>query len=365
MKICFIAPADTAHMAKWATWFAGRGHEVHVVSFTRGKIPGVTVHFVDTGVDPEDADFSKLKYLLYASRLKDRVEEIGPDVVHVHYATSYGTVAALSGIKPYFLSVWGTDIYDFPRRGIIHKAMLKYSLKRASRLLSTSASMAKEAQKYTKKRFEITPFGVDMELFSPDKCTRTGSVPFVVGTVKKLDSVYGIDYLLEAVSMIVREEPDFDIEVRIAGDGPKASEYKELAQTLGISDRTAFLGQIPQEEAAKEWANMDVAVIPSVSYESFGVAAVEAQACCTPVIISDVEGLLESTSPGTSSIVVPQRDARAIADAIIRLYKDPELRETMGLSGRQYVVNNYSIDECFERIESLLADFVTQSGSGL
>jgi len=362
MKICFVAPADTPHTIKWATWFAGRGHDVHVVSFVKGDISGVTVHFIDTQVDPEDSDLSKIKYLFYARQLKTVIRNIGPDIVHVHYATSYGTVVALAGIRPYILSVWGTDVYDFPRRSGIHKAMLKYSLNKAARLLSTSCSMAKEARKYTKKQLDITPFGVDTGLFSPDKRTRTDDGRFIVGTVKKLDSVYGIDYLLRAIHLITKEDPDMDIYVRIAGEGPKAGEYKELARTLGIEGRTEFLGQISQEEAAKEWANMDVAVIPSVSYESFGVSAVEAQACGTPVVISDVEGLMESTSPGVSSLVVPQRDERAIADAIMKLYRDSGLRNKMGTEGREYVVRRFSIDDCFKHIEALLEGFSRNSG---
>lgn len=75
-----------------------------------------------------------------------------------------------------------------------------------------------------------------------------------------------------------------------------------MAEQLEIADIVTWLGFIPQEEAACEWANMDVAVIPSLQ-ESFGVSAVEAQACQIPVIISNVPGLKEATRPQISSVV--------------------------------------------------------------
>ena len=80
--------------------------------------------------------------------------------------------------------------------------------------------MAKEAQKYTKKSFEITPFGVDLDIFTPCKRTRkAGDNRFIVGTVKGLSDTYGIRNILEAVA-IVNHHFKVPIELRIAGKGP-------------------------------------------------------------------------------------------------------------------------------------------------
>lgn len=361
MKICFIAPADNYHTIKWCNWFRGRGHEIHVVSFAYSEIDGVTVHSINSNVDVHGSDFGKLKYLKYAGSVKRIVEQIKPDVINVHYATSYGTVVALSGLKGYVLSVWGSDIYDFPRKSLFHKSMLKFSLSRAKYIFSTSNAMAEETRKYTKKKIEITPFGVDTELFSPNKRNRDLSdVDFVVGTVKALTPKYGIEYLLKAVAMIKNDYPQIPIKLRIAGKGSHEKEYKSLAISLEIDDITTWLGFIPQEQAAKEWANMDVAIVPSIC-ESFGVSAVEAQACSTPVIISDVPGLMEATSPEQTSMVVPRKDEKALAEAIVNLYENPMMRENMGNEGRRFVGENYELNQCFEKIYKLLIDAANQS----
>ena len=351
MRICFVGPAGSAHIRKWCAWFLGRGHEVHVVSFTPGEIPGVKVHLADLGVDPDGSDLGKLKYLTAGGRIRRLIQEIRPDAVNAHYATSYGIAMALSGVKEYALSVWGSDIYDFPRRSFLHKALLQFALKKAGVLFSTSKAMAEEAGKYTSRTFEITPFGVDMELFSPGKRSRNDHT-FAIGTVKSLMPIYGIDTLLQGAAILAESHPEMNLRVRIAGDGPQEAELKTLAGELGIAGITEFMGRISQEECAEVYANLDAAVIPSVRYESFGVAAVEAQACGTPVIVSDVEGLMETA--GKAGIVVPRQNAEAIADAVWKLYCDPELREEMGEKGRKNVEEKYELNQCFEHIEALL-----------
>ncbi len=352
MVICFIGAANSAHIKKWCEWFLNRGHIIHVVTFTPGVISGVEVHLVDLGVDVNGSDMSKIKYLLQGKKIKRILDEIHPDIVNVHYATSYGLATALAGVKDYILSVWGSDIYDFPNRSFLHKMLLKYSLRKAKYLFSTSQSMADEASKYTNKEFEITPFGVDMELFSPQKRVRQRDGKLIIGTVKTLSDLYGIEYIIRAAAIIKNNNPEINLSVRLAGDGPDEKKYRELVKELGLDNTVLFLGRITQEQAAKEWANMDVAVIPSAFYESFGVAAVEAQACETPVIISDVAGLKETTLSGLTSIVVKRKDEKAIADAIISLYHDANRRIDMGQKGRIYVKEKYELNKCFSKIEN-------------
>ena len=86
-----------------------------------------------------------------------------------------------------------------------------------------------------------------------------------------------------------------------------------------------------------------------------------AQACGTPVIISDIPGLMEATFPGKSSVVVPRNNAEVIAEAIIELFQDNEKRIQMGKAGREYVSEKYRIDSCFYNIEN---DFDKMHGGG-
>lgn len=354
MKICFLAPSNSAHTKKWCRYFISQGHEVHVVSFCDEEVEGAYVHYICTGASTSGGDAQKLKYLTKAGEVRKVAKQIAPDVINVHYATSYGTVAALAGLKNYALSVWGSDVYDFPKKSPIHRVLLKFSLSRAKYIFSTSMAMARETNQYTPKQISITPFGVDVDLFSPSRRTRGEDGRFVVGTIKALNPKYGIEYLLKAAALVRQKEPQIPLCLRIAGKGPYAEEYRAMSQELGIGGITNWLGFISQEQAAVEWANMDLAVVPStLESESFGVSAVEAESCGCPVIISDIPGLMEATKPGVTSMVVPRMDENALADAIISLYHDPERRKWMGEVGRQFALENYALADCFGKIEGL------------
>lgn len=360
MKIAYIAPADSAHTKKFCNYFSSHGHEVHVISFTEGIISNSEVKVIKTGASSNDNDLNKLKYITAAKKIKQEIINIKPEIIHAHYASSYGGIMALTGIKNYILSVWGSDVYDFPRKSFFHRKWLEFALNRAEILCSTSNVMAKEAGKYTRKKFYITPFGVDMNLFSPDKRKKLyNNDEFIIGLVKTLEPKYGIEYLIRAAGIIKNERPEINLKVRIAGKGSLEEYLKNLTASLGLDDSISFLGYISQQEAADVLAQMDISVIPSESEsEFFGVSAVEAQSCGTALIISDIPGLMEASSPGFSSIVVPRKNPEAIAEAVIKLYDNENLRLSLGRNGREFVKQHYEYNQCFRKIENIYDEFL-------
>ncbi len=353
MKILFLAPANNYHTQKWCSYFVSKGYDVNVVSFFPGVIPGVKVHYIDCGVDANKSDIKKMSYLFQTRKIRNLIKVIKPDIISVHYASSYGAVAALSGIKGYFLSIWGADVYEFPEKSYLHEKLIRFSLQRADTILSTSKAMAIHAGQYTAKNIHITPFGVKLDVFSPNKRNRKDDT-FIIGTVKAIDPKYGIDYLIKAVAIFKNRHPDVHFQLRIAGKGDYLEEYRTLARSLSIEKETKWLGFISQEDVAREWANMDIAVIPStVESESFGVSAIEAQACGTPLIISDIPGLMEATDPEKTCLVVKRKNEIEIADALDKLYSDQKLRTYLGSNGIQYVAEHYEYEKCFKAIESI------------
>lgn len=349
-SILYVAPSCSVHTRKWCDWFSAKGYDVHVATFDQDGIDGAIVHHMGTTAKPDSADGAKLAYLTAIRELRRIEKDVNANIVHVHYASSYGAVASFALVKPYFLSVWGADVYDFPKKSFFHRALIRRSLKKASYLMSTSNAMAEEAALYTDKRFEITPFGVDTERFFPSEKRDVES--FVVGTVKGLSSKYGIDVLLRACALALTRCPDLPLKVRIAGKGPDERSLRELACDLGIGNRVEWLGFVEPANVPSVWQSLDIAVVPSIlESESFGVSAVEAQACGIPLIVSAIPGLIEATNPGKSSSLVAPGDYENLGTEIVRLYNDFGLRESMGIAGRQYVEDRYSLDKCFAIVE--------------
>lgn len=216
MKICFLAPANNYHTKKWCEYFVSKGHEVHVVTFINDTIENVNVHYIDTKVQAHDSDLKKIKYLSSVRKVKKIVKDINPDIINAHYATSYGMVAALCKFN-YILSVWGSDVYNFPKKGFIHKLYFKYLIKKPKYIFSTSNAMAEELKKYTSKKIYVTPFGVKMDLFNPNKKDSRYKDYFTIGTVKALKEKYGIKYIIEAAELLKKDIPN--IKVVLAGSG--------------------------------------------------------------------------------------------------------------------------------------------------
>lgn len=361
MKICFIAPANSIHITKMCKWFAMHGHTIDIVSFENATHanPYATIHTIPVELDPTTAsNWTKLQYLFHGKIIRKIVEKINADVINVHYASSYGSAAALAGIGKYILSVWGSDIFSFPNHSLLHRQLIKFSLQHAERIFSTSNVMAKETRKYTDKLIIITPFGVDTSIFHPFK--RKPRTEFVVGTVKTLTHEYGIGYLLQAAAILRKSHPEIPLRLRIAGAGKDELELKSLSKQLNLDKITTWLGFLSQEQVAFEWGNFDVAVIVS-NFESFGVTAIEAQACATPLIVSDAPGLLETTRPEVSSLVIPRKDPNALANALIELYQNESLRKKMGEEGVHFVSKKYEINHCFKHMEKQFAHFLSNS----
>lgn len=353
MKLCFLGDANSIHTKKLCYFFRDKGYEVSVISLNDGFIDGVKVYSMNESIDSSNKSLSKIKYLKNIFKMKKLVREIKPDILHAHYASSYGLLGSIINYKPYLISLWGSDIYDFPKKSFVHRSIIKYNLKKCDMILSTSKAMAKEASLYTNKKMYITPFGVDIDKFSPSE-EKSEKDFITIGTIKTLEDIYGIDILIKAFE-IVNKKINKNIILKIAGKGSKEEYLRELCVKLNISDKVEFLGYINQERVVDEFRNFDIAIFPSL-FESFGVAAVEAQACGVPVIVSNIDGLMEASSPNKSSLVFNKGDYEDLANKIMYLIENNNLRRDMGKNAREYVLENYNINNNFEVIDNLYKD---------
>lgn len=353
MKICLLSDAVSVHTKKWAEHFAEEGHSVHVLSFRKADINGVVVHHLGVGDNRCNSQIlSKLKYLKSFFHIRSLLHKLKPDILHAHYATSYGLLGALTSYHPFIISVWGTDVFDFPKISFIHKKTLEFNLKNADYICSTSHIMAEETRKYTTKDITITPFGVDCQKFRPISGLINHN-KFVVGTLKTLEEKYGIEYLIEAFSIVKKNyQGKMKLRLLIAGEGTLKKKLISLVAMLGINDETEFCGYIPNSEVPQFLNKFSVYVAIS-NVESFGVAVVEASSCGIPVIVSDAGGLPEVVVNNVTGFIVPRRDPESTAKAIIKLIEDEELRKKMGDAGRNFVLKEYEWNENASRMEKL------------
>ncbi len=191
------------------------------------------------------------------------------------------------------------------------------------------------------RKISIVPCGVDISLFTPRPKAEARSAlqlpadrPIIL-FVGRIEPLKGIDTLIKAVGLLSQPTtpPDERPLVLIIGGAPQdllatnsheMERLRVLRESLGLTEQIIFLGSKPQTALPHYYSAADVLVVPS-HYESFGMVALEAMACGTPVIASKVGGLALVVQEGRTGYLVPDRDPEQLADRISAIFAQPEL----------------------------------------
>jgi glycosyltransferase involved in cell wall biosynthesis len=185
---------------------------------------------------------------------------------------------------------------------------------------------------------------VDLKLFERpgDKtalCNQLGLEPHshLIATVGRLTEQKGHCYLIDAAMSAVSSYPDTHF--LLIGDGEMRDELQRQAQQAGLSRNIHFLGV--RKDVPDLLAAADLFVLPSL-WEGLSVALLEAMAAGKPIVATAVSGTIQAMTHGETGLVVPPRDSRALANAIVQLLSNPAQAQAMGQAARQYVSMNFS-----------------------
>ena len=342
-----MGPGSSIHLAKWANGLSKLGHEVVVITFHKveGQNYDCPVYTAPIGLP--------FGVFLCRSWVNAKLRDFTPDIVNIHWASSYGLLAKnVSQNFPVALSVWGTDVFDFPYKSRLHRKVIKSNLVAANHIVSTSECMREQVVSLglDLDKISVTPFGVETKEFAKDRRPRSES-SIVLGTVKGLEEKYGVDTLIDAFALLL-ETKKFDrkISLNIYGIGSQRSELEARVSRLGLEDSVFFGGHVAHSEVPKILNSLDIYCALSRS-ESFGVAIVEASSCELPVVVSGVGGLLEVVDDKITGFIVPKEDPEAACKALTRLIEDSNLRNSLGLNGRRKVEAEYSWDRSLMLME--------------
>ena len=205
------------------------------------------------------------------------------------------------------------------------------------------------------KNYMLIPPAISTELFDPanrrhHEVAGTTRRPLRILSVGRLDWKKGYDYGLQAVKRLV--ERGIQCEYRIVGEGDYMEAVAFARYQFGLEGVVQLLGRRSADELLAELTWADVLLHSSVS-EGFCNAVLEAQSMMLPVVCSDAGGLPENVSDAVTGFVVPRRQPEALAEKMAMLAKDPELRQRMGLAGRQRVQRDFSLPDQLDSFESL------------
>lgn len=346
----FLAAASSVHTIRWVNSLAQRGLEIHLV-YLKGHDPKEKI---DDCVKLYPLPFSGNKgYYLNAFSLKKIYKKIVPDVINAHYASGYGTLARVSKLKPLLLNVWGSDVYEFPYQSKTKMQLVCRNLEYADKLASTSNCMANQVRRILdnpQKEIFITPFGIDLEIFSPKRFNKKRKNKIIVGNIKTLSQKYGIDDLIKATRLLLdklkkekRNELADKIEVHIYGEGEQRSEIEKLIRKSDLKNRVFLKGKIPHVLVPETLSCFDIFCCTSIfDSESFGVSVVEAMAMELPVVATDVDGFKEVMVHSQTGLIVKRESPADICNGLYHVITLPDMGKGYGLAGRKRVEERYN-----------------------
>ncbi len=285
------------------------------------------------------------------------------DIIHLHYPF-YGSsdililLALLRRIKlviHYHMDSVGTGF-----KGLFFKfyafCFLPILVRLAAKITCASLDYVKHSQlgdfyiNHQSKFIEI-PFGVDLNRFAPQDKSHDSFILFV-GGLDKQHYFKGVAQLIEAFSKILPSNPK--TKLVLIGRGDLEKHYYDLAYQHGISKNFQIINSASDEDLAQWYCQSRVLILPSVNKsEAFGLVLLEAMACATPVIASNLPGVRNVFKNKEHGFLVKPGDVDALVEKINYLLNHADQAEAMGLAARHYIRERYSWEKVGERLETM------------
>ena len=305
-------------------------------------------------------------------------EQIEYDLLYSHYWLS-GEVACL--LRPGMAAGWAHIAHTLglvKNRTLASGARPEPALRirvegevaqQADLLIASTTDEAEDliqSYKADPERVYVVAPGIDLGTFQPlDRADARRKVGYGPGRlllfVGRLERLKGVETAIRALALL-RDRAHDDLRLIVLGedvrDGDESEKerLKAVASALGVRDRVDFLGSVAHHELPYFYAAADVCVMPSYS-ESFGLVALEAQACGRPVVASGVSGLRSVVRDEVSGYLIDGHDPAAYAERIGRLLADPELAQQMGRRGR-LLAQRFSWTRTADRLEGLFESVI-------
>jgi glycosyltransferase involved in cell wall biosynthesis len=332
-----------------------RGHKVRLI-----LEPGSSIYrkAVDQGLPVEPVAMGRLRYPTAIASFRRLMTRDRPALLHVNSSRDswIGGLAARL-VTPCVKVVRSRHISTPLNRSIptrfLYRRLMDF-------VIVTGGEMTRRAlierDGLAPDRVAAFPIGIDVGQFKPGRPDRDlrlelGLAPAyrLVGLISYLRSYKGHEYFIEAAARVLPREKD--VMFLIVGEGPEEERLRARVASLGLAERVKLLGF--REDLLSVFRSLDLFVIPSVEGDTIPQVLMQALAVGLPVVSTTVGSIPDVVRDGQTGFVVGPRNADALAERILTLLADAELRTEMGRRGRMLVEQEYSLDRMLDRLEEV------------
>jgi len=363
VKIALVSPYDfaypggvTNHISSLERYFTKMGHEVKVVAPASRAISVFGDKFIPIGKPrpiPVSGSIARITISLrLASRIKAVLDQEKFDIIHLHEPFMPMLCSAVLRFSNTanvgtFHACHGRPGYNFGRP--ISTIMLSRRARKLHGKIAVSKPAMEFASKYVPGYYNIIPNGIDLEHFSPNvsPIDKFGDGKINILFVGRLERRKGLDYLLKAYRRVKGEIPNSRL--IIVGPGIRLRhKYERLVRRSRLED-VIFMGHVDYDELPRYYKTADVFCAPATGRESFGIVLLEAMAVGTPIVASNIDGYASVVNHGAEGLLVPPKNEKMLAQALVSLMTDEPLRRQMGARGK-LKAQDYSWEYIAQRV---------------
>lgn len=275
------------------------------------------------------------------------------DIIHCHFGSNGNIGACLKqiGVKGKLVTMFhGYDIrLGIKKGGSIYSQLFKFGdcvMANSDYTYKNLIGLGVNPQKLISH-----PVGIDMHKF-PYRWQSTiveRPDPIIILTVARLVEEKGLQYGIQAISKLLKKNPELHMEYRIIGGGPLEEQLRKLVKELNLDDVVLFLGPMEQEVVIRNMQQAHIFLLSSIA-ETLGVVLMEAQAVGLPIVATSVGSISQVVVDGKSGFLVPEKDVNALAEKLEYLIEHPEIWSEMGTYGRKFVEERYNIKKLNQRL---------------
>jgi len=376
MKIMMLSDAASIHTVRWAKYFAGRGHEVHLLSFSPfldAPPDGINLHILNR-ISSLPILSVPINLVLGVWQVRKLARKHRVDLLNAHYISTFGVLGSLSGIHPFVASAWGSDVLRPDKGSSLRKLAVLYCM-RVADIVTTTAI---ETREYVISTFDLSPdnvirvpWGIDLEIFHRGyekevinlkrSLGLEPGIPVILSN-RTMKENYNIESIVNSIPKVLDGHPNA-VFLFIRGYG--TAEYEEKinskARDMGIQNNIRIISRLVSPEEMAVFLNASDSFISLPKTDQFAGSIMEGMACGTIPILSNLSVYKQYLKDRENALFVNPDDPDEIASAVNFCIDNPNIREDFYTINRRIIKENEDWSRNAQKMEELFEALITRS----
>lgn len=367
MRLCIIGNPNSAHVRRFIRSLNQRGHQIYLIGEHSPSIsvPG-EINFIDL---TQRNNLRKLRYFIWFMKINGLISKIDPDLIHALGCASAGWLGSAARFHPFVITAMGSDILLLSKKSYLHQRLSLNALHSANHIFCLSHQLvhAITALGIQTDKLSIFYFGVDPKIFHPpsDKASArsavsAGDAPLIV-SLRAMNAIYNPLDIATAIPQVLRSEPGAKwIIFQYNENRSILEQFKSIIDRNKAAASVSYVSGLTNEIDIAQYLRAADISISIANSDGTPVSVLESMACGNAVILGDIPSLREWVNHGQEALFIPLNDPQALADTIIRLIRDLDLRQRLSHHAAQNVKARFSQEIQMQHVEKIYHELISQ-----